>query len=138
MNRNIKYFDLDIILRRKKEIHKFLHVLKFFKDMKKEDQKEFDEQISQGVGSNEEKCNLEKNFNCSNSHFIVYLPKNYINISKIHCSTLKMDKDLLDSLKEVAPDVFENARSRITMLPIALRVSACEGEADIDTLKSEF
>ena len=56
MNRNIKYFDLDIILRRKKEIHKFLHALKFFKDMKKEDQKKFDEQISQGVGFNEEKC----------------------------------------------------------------------------------
>ena len=75
---------MDVSLREGKDIEKFLRILQFFKKMKEGDIKRFDQEINQGEDTGENHCEYLINKNFLKQSNIVYLPKYYLNISKIH------------------------------------------------------
>lgn len=83
--------DLDIELRRRAEIQAFIQFLKFFADLKKQDEETYNK-------IKEEEPNKDIN---------QIVAKNYISISKIHTVSLKISPEVVELLRDLCPKMFE-------------------------------
>lgn len=112
--RELKFIDLDVTLRRVTEIDKFIQLLTYFKELKESDIVNFNKLSQEDTG-------VEKNR-------IFYVAKNYLNISKIHCVSLKIKEEVVTLLKDLCPSCFEYP---VKFIPLTVSVLK-SGFAEVD------
>lgn len=86
-NKAIKFFNLDLELRRKVVCLQFLEVLKYFKELKEEDEATFEKMCSETPSL------------VSSRH--LYIASNYLSIHKINTIPFKYVPEIADYMKEL-------------------------------------
>ena len=131
MFKNLRYFQLDILLRRRAEIKSLINLCIYFEDIRKLDIDQNQQMVEENKAYPKQIGNIIHLIN------LALIPKNYINICKIHCTTLIIDSLLLDHLREISPSIFENY-NKISMLPINIKIPSWVQDEDVGTINESI